>query len=172
MTTASMLSGSPGEVPPLNGVGNVAATLKIRITDLTPWDIQCEFDPAEYQSTAKVKTPLDISYAKATSIPIGSYLEVTFELVDNKNYDAIFMRDTPSEKIQHPAVTTGNLTAEKVMADLKRISDKSVSVLMRRIDLTGMEPAVFGLGIHFSNKNDPGNSIKIIFDPTVPNDGS
>lgn len=156
---------------PPNEVPDVVDDLTIRITDLTPWGMKRTFEPKDYEVTSGKRTPLDIKYEWNTKFTEGKYIRLTIILEENSSYDADFIVDGKSESINQLSFTCGNSTAQKMFYNLSP-SKNSITVHMKRIPLSPGDYAVFGLGIKFSNPKDPDQSMNIIYDPTVPNDGS
>lgn len=149
----------------------IVDTVTITVHDFRPWNLDCRFSPRRYGSSAKKRTAFDIAYLWNSDLIVGTGLKVVVEIDSGIQKWAQFIPSTPDQTPQNLALTAGNARALQTLCDLK-VSPQRISFIIRRIDNSKTEQASFNLGLLFTDIDNSGHQVPVIYDPKVPNDGS
>ena len=149
---------------------NAKDNLVVTLDDLTPWHIRSTFSEPKYKPAGSNRHEFDIDYNADAAVPYEAYIRVVFRIGSLMEF-ASFIAPTPNDQITNACATCGNEAAADLLRNVDYRSEKEIAFLVRKAKVLPAGPAIFNLGIQFVDPSSKRTSA-IIYDPTIPNDGS
>jgi len=149
---------------------NSKDNLIVTLDDLTPWHLRATFSDSKYKPLGSKRHEFDIDYNADASVPYEAYIRVVFRIGPVMEF-ASFIAPTPQDQITNACATCGNQAAADLLRNVDYRSEKEIAFLVQKAKRLPLGPAVFNLGIQFLDPSSKQTSA-IIYDPTIPNDGS
>lgn len=164
--TAKNLHDIPREGFPAD---KVIDAFRIKIEDFTPWSMNSWFSEPKYKPAGPNKTALDFDYRWNDRFVSGTAIRITL-LIDPDIQDyARFIPEDPTRDPVNLALTASDEQARDALCDLNWVSPFEINFLLKYVD--GAPRIDFNVGVLFRNGRGE-QTIPVIYDPTVPNDGS